>query len=92
MTKPALKVNWETYLYLENKHRERRCKEWNMELKPISEKRLKQLEKDFNRFADKNGMKEIWDDTFCFSYNELKELLDNANMEYEETTIECCSL
>lgn len=92
MIKPALKVNWETYLYLRIKHRERRGKEWGKELKQLTEKNIEHEKKEFYKFADKNGMKEIWDDTFCFSYSELKELLDNANMKYEETTIECCSL
>lgn len=92
MTKPALKIDLEAYLYLKEKHIEKRFKENGHEPRPLKESEIESVKRTYRKFADKNGLHEVWDDTFCFTVNEMKKLLDDANMYYEETTIECSYL
>lgn len=55
MKAKSIKVNWESWFYLHQEEHKQRSETG----KPISEKTVEKLKRNFYNFADKNGMKTI---------------------------------
>lgn len=88
MTKKAFKVDFDTYVYLWEKSREKRYKEYGKTPRPLNERELA----DKRKWIVERGHNEIWDDTFNFTIDEIKAIMDEAGLPYEETTVEVSSL
>ena len=60
MKAKSIKVNWESWLYLRQEMNKQRSETG----KPLSENSIERMKREFDRFADKNGMKAIMDGSF----------------------------